>query len=394
MELNLAVKYYCLGCKGIFPFSRFSERGSLAFLPNPPVVVYQAKTENQASSSSSNQRSTKDPVESGKTQGNVDAKRSKKTKDVSEEDNEGSDDDQTEMKEFVLSSQGSMFSKDGPAPFAGDILDHPDLLWTDDVWNEDKERKAQETIAKQGAPVSSYWKEHYETKAGRYWHEFYKRNQDRFYKDRHYLHIIFPELQPKATNEAESLLELGCGVGNAILPLLSINTTLQVVAMDFAKSAIDILRQTIENMTDLSKKSRITAFVNNLVEDIPPVVPGCMSYALAMFVLSAITPADHIQVFQKIHSTLKPGGKLFMRDYGRYDEAQLRFKKGSKLDDNFYVRQDGTCSYFFSLDELTVIAAKVGFEVEELYYVLRQYANRQQRKARYRVWIHAKFIKK
>ena len=36
----------------------------------------------------------------------------------------------------------------------------------------------------------------------------------------------------------------------------------------------------------------------------------------------------------------------------RYDEAQLRFGRGSKLDEDFYVRQDGTCAYFFEIDRL------------------------------------------
>ncbi len=81
-------------------------------------------------------------------------------------------------------------------------------------------------------------------------------------------------------------------------------------------------------------------------------------------------------------------------DANRYDEAQLRFKKGSKLEENFYVRQDGTCSYFFSTDEINALASAAGFAVEELHYILRQYANRQQKKARYRVWIHAKLVKK
>jgi methyltransferase-like protein 6 len=80
-------------------------------------------------------------------------------------------------------------------------------------------------------------------------------------------------------------------------------------------------------------------------------------------------------------------------DVYRFDEAQLRFKKGSKLDENFYVRQDGTCSYFFTSDELRAQAKVAGFEVEELDTIQRQYANRLQKKARYRAWIHMKLVK-
>jgi methyltransferase-like protein 6 len=77
----------------------------------------------------------------------------------------------------------------------------------------------------------------------------------------------------------------------------------------------------------------------------------------------------------------------------RHDEAQLRFSKTAKLGENFYVRQDGTCSYFFTEEELSGLAGSTGLEVEECYAIRRQYANRQQKKMRRRVWMHAKLRK-
>jgi tRNAThr (cytosine32-N3)-methyltransferase len=73
---------------------------------------------------------------------------------------------------------------------------------------------------------------------------------------------------------------------------------------------------------------------------------------LMIFIFSALNPRQWDQAVRNIWRVLKPGGQVLFRDYGRGDLAQVRFKKGRWMEENFYVRGDGTRVYFFEQAEL------------------------------------------
>lgn len=61
------------------------------------------------------------------------------------------------------------------------------------------------------------------------------------------------------------------------------------------------------------------------------------------------------------------GGVLYIRDYAIYDLTMLRFKRGSKIDDRFYMRGDGTRTYFFERIELMKMLTDAGLSLENEY---------------------------
>lgn len=87
-----------------------------------------------------------------------------------------------------------------------------------------------------------------------------------------------------------------------------------------------------------------------------------ISYSLHMhpsrvFVLSALKPGDEWErAMGNVWRMLKPGGMVLLRDYGRHDLAQMRIKGNRMLDEDFYIRGDGTRVFFFDAGQLGRIA--------------------------------------
>jgi len=233
--------------------------------------------------------------------------------------------------------------------------------------------------------------QHYEREAAKNWNKFYQNHGTNFFNDRHYLSKAFPEEFREITAET-CLVEIGCGVGNNILPLLEHNPNWRVWGYDLSQVAVDLMQQ--DKRFDPARACGGVWDVSQTT--VVPPVQGIADICTLLFCLSAISPEKHLTAVQNIAATLKPGGVLVVRDYGRYDEAQLKLgtSRAKRLGDNFYVKSDGTRCFYFSLQDLQDLFRNgVGLEVLELKYVRRIYQNRAKNQQRRRVWVQGRFRK-
>ncbi|XP_037310001.2 tRNA N(3)-methylcytidine methyltransferase METTL6 [Pungitius pungitius] len=253
-------------------------------------------------------------------------------------------------------------------------------------------RGERDRLGGSGVPVSGFKLRKLEEEAQKNWDLFYKRNTTNFFKDRHWTTREFQELEACREFEAQRLvlLEAGCGVGNCLFPLLEDDLNVFVYACDFSPRAVDFVKS-----NPLYSPERCCAFQCDLTrDDLRAQVPeGGVDVVTLIFVLSAIHPDKMQLALHNISRVLKPGGCVLFRDYGLNDHAMLRFKAGSKLGENFYVRQDGTRSYFFSKELLAELFADAGLQALSNEYVLRETVNKKEGLRVPRVFLQSKFTK-
>ncbi|XP_039289478.1 tRNA N(3)-methylcytidine methyltransferase METTL6 isoform X2 [Nilaparvata lugens] len=238
--------------------------------------------------------------------------------------------------------------------------------------------------------VSQFMADKIERESRKHWDLFYKRNETRFFKDRHWTTREFVELAECESSEKTVLFEVGCGVGNLMYPLLEDGLNLFVYACDLSPRAVDFVKS-----HDQYSEDKVKAFQADITgDDLTLNVPEASVHIVSLiFVLSAIHPDKHALVLKNLSTVIRPGGKIIFRDYGLYDMAQLRFKPGHKIADNFYMRQDCTRSYFFSTEYLTKLATDCGFEVKTNSYVYRRTVNKKEDIDVPRRFVQAVFVK-
>lgn len=325
-----------------------------------------------------------------------------------------------------------------PFQFGQRYLNEQDDVFEYNAWDhvtpdEEHVRFTTEQYVKQrAAPVSDFDKERFNSQPEKWWDLFYKQKSASFFKDRKWLVQEFPVLGEvtKADAGPKVVLEVGAGAGNTAFPVMRMNANpdLELIAADFSKKAVETMRAA-EDYTRQENCGRLRAEVWDVAGNAMPegLSAGCVDVVVLIFIFSALNPKQWLRAVKNIWHLLKPGGQVLFRDYGRGDLAQVRFKAGRWMEENFYVRGDGTRVYFFEKDELSQIwsgrygddvdgscgqpecqngtneaeaRTKPGdietspaFEILDLDVDRRLIVNRQRRIKMYRCWLQGRFRK-
>lgn len=308
---------------------------------------------------------------------------------------------------------GSRHLEDGDDIFAHNAWDHVE------VDPEYKDFIEQQTLFQKENQVSDFDKKRFNERPEKWWDKFYSNNQANFFKDRKWLVQEFPILG-EVTREGygpATVLEVGAGAGNTAFPVLANNhnVELKLHACDYSKKAIEVIRSQAAYNNQEVPILQADVWDAASAELPSGLGPGSVDIIVMIFIFSALSPDQWTQAVHNAYTLLKPGGEILFRDYGRGDLAQVRFKKGRYLDENFYVRGDGTRVYFFDEQELrsiwggahwlptdcqdnqgeaqnTPIAAR-SFEILNLAVDRRMLVNRQRKLKMYRCWMQGRFRK-
>uniref|UniRef100_A0A8C1N3P5 tRNA N(3)-cytidine methyltransferase n=1 Tax=Cyprinus carpio TaxID=7962 RepID=A0A8C1N3P5_CYPCA len=281
--------------------------------------------------------------------------------------------------------------------------------WDNVEWSAEQEEAAQKKVQENSQPLPAEKQEEFDNRANEYWNDFYTIHENRFFKDRHWLFTEFPELAPqrKPPRDAEENLLNGEEVpsthtdtefpgASASYPrLLTLSKNLRSAFIADLYACFNSSFFFFWQSNPEYDPSRCHAFVHDMSDTSAeyPIPDHSLDVIVLIFVLSALHPQKMQNSINRLARLLKPGGVLLLRDYGRYDMAQLRFKKGRCLSENFYVRGDGTRVYFFTQDELHDLFSSAGLEKVQNMVDRRLQVNRGKQLTMYRVWVQCKYRK-
>ena len=205
---------------------------------------------------------------------------------------------------------------------------------------------------------------------GENWENFYQQHKEaRFYKLRRYILKASRESQclsnksnpsaPVSNDDPSFLLipptnlqefpqlsapgpmhvmEIGCGCGSSILPVLASNPLATATVTDVSSTCISQLHAAASAMGIDPATRLISSFACDSTDS----GAGARLFEgigadnlLIMFTLSAVAPIPQLEMLRNAWRALKPGGRLMLRDHGLYDMVQVGWW-GLLADDDQY----------------------------------------------------------
>ncbi|ERE72007.1 methyltransferase-like protein 8-like isoform 1 [Cricetulus griseus] len=312
------------------------------------------------------------------------------------------------------------------APLGSRILTDPAKVFEHNMWDHMQWSKEEEAAARKKVEENSTTRVapeeqvKFEDDANKYWDTFYQTHKNKFFKDRNWLLREFPEILPVDQNTKEKMEESSWD------QVRSNFSRMQGTETHCRKSCVssDPLSKGRSNFSNLNSEEHNTGLgktehfpgsnatfrilevgcgagnsvfpILNTLQNIPGSFLYCCDFApeaveLVKVILLCFPRMQ--AVVHRLSRLLKPGGMLLFRDHGRYDNAQLRFKKGRCLSENFYVRGDGTRAYFFTKGEIHHMFCEAGLHEKQNLVDHRLQVNRKKQVAMHRVWVQGKFQK-
>uniref|UniRef100_A0A6G1SCQ8 tRNA N(3)-methylcytidine methyltransferase n=1 Tax=Aceria tosichella TaxID=561515 RepID=A0A6G1SCQ8_9ACAR len=304
--------------------------------------------------------------------------------------------------------QPSTFKRDRKLLDANEVFTHN--AWDDTEWTDDMYEEAERRIEEQRQASRFYGNDigEQESNVTNKWNEFYALHEDKFFKDRKWVFSEFPELlqgitmgslQDHTTTEPYQIFEVGCGVGNAVVHILNNNTqpNLRIYCCDLSEVAIETLKK---RDFYLQQPDSVIAFQADVCREfesnvLTRIEPNSQNFIMLIFTLSAFKPELMRQAIRNLTTLLRPGGMILFRDYAQYDLTQLRFKGSALLRDNYYIRSDGTTSYYFTKETVRELFTGDDSPLVEVELKLdnRLLVNRLKGIKMCRCWIQGKFKK-
>ncbi|TFK71428.1 methyltransferase [Pluteus cervinus] len=250
--------------------------------------------------------------------------------------------------------------------FGARFLTDESKVWEHNAWDhvpypvDQRDNIEAKLQTQRSAPVPQEDHLIYNRHPSRHWDNFYKSNAENFFRNRKWLHNEFPELVAASQPDAgpKVIAEIGCGAGNSVFPVLSSNSNphLLIKAYDYSSHAIKLVTRNPQYASPPIGSIHAAVWDITSSTGLPPdLEPASVDVVILVFVLSALHPDEWQTAINNVHQMLKPGGLVVLRDYGRHDLTQLRFKSGRLLEENFYIRGDKTRVYFFEIDELSLM---------------------------------------